>query len=71
MNQLEEATLNCIAQDPTTTLSDLISLVASEENVSERVVRSALDDLERKSLIIIDEDIDMVMISLKGSAHIK
>ena len=71
MNPTEMSVLNLLAQDSTSTLSELVSLIAEELRLSERVVRSTLKALERKSFVIIDDDIEMVMLSPKGSVLAK
>ena len=71
MKELDTSILNCIAQDPTTSLSDLVALISEEENVSESEVHRALKSLERDSLVLIDKSMDMIMLSLKGSSYIE
>lgn len=71
MTPTEMSVLNLLAQDSTSTLSELVSLIADELSLPERVVRSTLEALERKNLVIIDDEIEMVMISSKGSVLAK
>lgn len=71
MTSTEMTTLKLIAQDPTSNLSDVVSLISDELNQSDRKVRLALKSLERKSLIRIDEDIDMIIILSKGSVLVR
>tara|TARA_Y100000591_G_C21809357_1_gene686954 strand:- start:582 stop:794 length:213 start_codon:yes stop_codon:yes gene_type:complete len=67
MTPIEMSILNLLTQDTTSTLSEIVSLVVEELKLPEKKVRSTLDKLERKSLVRIDEEIDMVMLSSKGS----
>ena len=71
MRKLETSILNCIAQDPTTSLSNLVALISEEQNVSESEVHRTLKSLERDSLVLIDKNMDMIMLSLKGSSYIE
>ena len=71
MTPTEMSVLNLLNQDPNSTLSELTSLIADELNLSERKVRSTLKALERKNLVIIDGEIEMVMLSPKGSVLVR
>ena len=71
MTPTEMSVLNLLNQDPNSTLSELTSLIADELNLSERKVRSTLEALERKNLVIIDGEIEMVMLSPKGSVLVR
>jgi len=71
MTSTEMTTLKLIAQDPTSNFSDVVSLISGELNQADRKVRLTLNSLERKSLIRIDEDIDMIIILSKGSVLLR
>lgn len=71
MNKIERAMLEAISQDPSASITDVVNLISEEERITEVKARIVLNKLKIKKLIIVDESIDMALVSEKGSSILK
>jgi|SaaInlStandDraft_2_1057019.scaffolds.fasta_scaffold238137_3 hypothetical protein len=71
MDKIERAMLEAISQDPSASITDVINLISEEERITEVKARIVFNKLKIKKLIIVDESIDMALVSEKGSNILK
>ena len=71
MDKIERAMLEVISQDPSASITDVINLISEEERITEVKARIVFNKLKIKKLIIVDESIDMALVSEKGSNILK
>jgi len=71
MEIIERAMLKLIAQDPSASITDVVNLISEEERITEVKARIIFNKLKTKKLIIVDESIDMALVSEKGSTILK
>jgi hypothetical protein len=71
MDKIERAMLEAISQDPSASITDVINLISEEERITEVKARIVFNKLKIKKLIIVDESIDMALVSEKGSKILK
>ena len=71
MNKIERAMLEAISQDPSASITDVVTLISEEERITEVKARIVFNKLKIKKLIIVDESINMALVSEKGSTILK